>query len=244
MIEINLIPDVKREFLKTKQLRNYVISTSVLVGVGVIGLAVVLGLILGGMLVAEKLQDDGIDKEGKALTSIEDLNKTVTIQQQIEKINAQQAVKTIDSRLFDVMVAIDPPSPNNIKISELKLDPVAKTISVEGSAANGYSALEVVKKTIANTKILTLQNGEEVEVDLATDIVAGDTGFGENAEGQRVLRFSFSFTYSDELFAVSKDPVKLVTPKGKVDVTDSKLGVPSSLFEKRASDEKTDGGGN
>ena len=238
MIEINLIPDVKREFLRTKSMRNFIITVSVFVSAGVVGLALVLGLILSGQLVAEAVQSNSIKNEGKTLTSIEDLNKTVTIQQQLTKIEQQQTSKAVNSRLFDVMTAINPPAPNDIRIALLKMDPNEKTITVEGSAANGYIALEIFKKTITSTKIQSSVGGESSEVLLASnsDITTGDTSFGENAEGNRVLRFSITFKYSDELFAVSEDPVSIITPTGRTDVTDSKLGVPDSLFGQRAED--------
>jgi len=57
MIEINLVPDVKQEYIRARLLRNFVISISVVVGVSVVGLAIALGIILGGQVVAEKLQD-------------------------------------------------------------------------------------------------------------------------------------------------------------------------------------------
>ncbi len=241
MIEINLIPDVKREYLRTRALRNTVISMSILVGVGVVGLAVVLAIVLGGQLVTEALQDRSIKDEGAKLTAIEDLDKTVTIQHQLSVIGEQHASKSINSRLFDVMSAINPPAPNNVTIASLKLNPEEQTITIEGSAANGYTALEVLKKTIGNTYVQVAQEEEDIRLALAQDLTDGDTSFGENAEGRRVLRFSFSFIYPGELFAASDGAVTVVTPQGRVDVTDSKLGVPESLFSERAGD--VDGGG-
>ena len=48
MIEINLIPDVKKELLKANKTRNFVVTISIFVGVGALALVAVLGLILGG----------------------------------------------------------------------------------------------------------------------------------------------------------------------------------------------------
>lgn len=238
MIEINLIPDVKREYLKTRALRNAVITMSIFIGMIIVAIAVVLSLVLGVQLAAQSVQDRAIRAESEKLMGVEDIDKMVTIQHQLELIDGKHASKTVNSRLFDVLSAINPGAPNNAVISTVKLDPTGKTISIEGSAAHGYIALEVFKKTITNTFIHVKQDDDDVKVPLASDIVAGDTSFGENSDGQRVLRFSFSFTYPDELFMISESPVLIVTPQGRTDVTDSKLGVPDSLFGAKANDIK------
>lgn len=244
MIEINLIPDVKREYLKTRALRNAVISTSILIGVVIVGLAVVLGLIFGGQLVTESVQNGTIKSDGEKLMAIEDIDKVVTIQNQLGSIDGQHSSKAIDSRLFDVIAAINPPAPNNAVISTIRLNPGDKSVTIEGSAANGYIALEVFKKTITNTFVQVRDGEEDVKIPLASDIVPGEASFGENAEGQRVLRFSFTFTYPDELFMYSENPVSIVTPEGRIDVTDSKLGIPESLFGAKATDIDESGGDN
>lgn len=236
MIEINLIPDVKREFLKSRALRNTVISTSIFIGVIVVGAAVVLGIVLAGQMVTESMQDGTIKTEGAKLMEIEDIDKMLTIQSQLATIKGQHDQKSVDSRLFDVIAVINPPAPNNAAISNISLDPVGGTIKIEGSAVNGYSALEVFKKTITNTFVQTKQGDEDVKVPLASDIVPGGASFGSSADGQRVLRFSFTFSYPSELFANSDSPVTIVTPERQIDVTDSKLGVPESLFGERAAD--------
>lgn len=231
MIEINLIPDVKREYLRTRSMRNFVISAAVLVTLAAVAVCVVLGLILGGQLVAGSLQDNAIKTENQTLTEVSDLNKAVTIQQQLEAIGQQHQAKRVTSRLFDVLAAINPPAPNNVRISNLRMDPTEKTITIEGSAINGYTALEVFKKTITNTTIQIASDENQTPIQLTDSIQDGETSLGENADGQRVLRFSFSFVYPDELFAVSQQPVTVVTPTGRKDVTDSRLGVPESIFE-------------
>lgn len=54
MIEINLLPNVKRELLKTRAMRNRVISISFLVGGASIAAVVVLALILGSQIAARR----------------------------------------------------------------------------------------------------------------------------------------------------------------------------------------------
>ena len=232
MIEINLLPDVKRELLKTRAMRNRVISISFLVGGASIAAVVVLALILGSQIAAEAVQSGVIKDRNDKLMAVEDLNKVVTIQHQLTKINEQHSGKKINSRIFDVVTAVNPVAPNNVSFSDIKVNPGSKTITLEGSAVNGYSALETLKKTILNTKVQTTDGDKSSEVSLTKEIKDGDTSFGENSEGKKVLQFSFSFEYAEELLAPANNgTVSVLTPTGKVDVTDSRQGIPDSLFK-------------
>ena len=232
MIEINLLPNVKRELLKTRAMRNRVISISFLVGGASIAAVVVLALILGSQIAAEAVQNGVIKDRNDKLMAVEDLNKVVTIQHQLTKINEQHSGKKINSRVFDVVTAVNPVAPNNVSFSDIKVNPGSKTITLEGSAVNGYSALETLKKTILNTKVQTTDGDKSSEVSLTKEIKDGDTSFGENSEGKKVLQFSFSFEYAEELLAPANNgTVSVLTPTGKVDVTDSRQGIPDSLFK-------------
>ena len=232
MIEINLLPNVKRELLKTRAMRNRVISISFLVGGASIVAVVVLALILGSQIAAEAVQNGVIKDRNDKLMAVEDLNKVVTIQHQLTKINEQHSGKKLNSRIFDVVTAVNPVAPNNVSFSDIKVNPESKTITLEGSAVNGYSALETLKKTILNTKVQTTDGDKSSEVSLTKEIKDGDTSFGENSEGKKVLQFSFSFEYAEELLAPANNgTVSVLTPTGRVDVTDSRQGIPDSLFK-------------
>ena len=232
MIEINLLPNVKRELLKTRAMRNRVISISFLVGGASIAAVVVLALILGSQIAAEAVQNGVIKDRNDKLMAVEDLNKVVTIQHQLTKINEQHSGKKLNSRIFDVVTAVNPVAPNNVSFSDIKVNSGSKTITLEGSAVNGYSALETLKKTILNTKVQTTDGDKSSEVSLTKEIKDGDTSFGENSEGKKVLQFSFSFEYAEELLAPANNgTVSVLTPTGKVDVTDSRQGIPDSLFK-------------
>lgn len=232
MIEINLLPNVKRELLKTRAMRNRVISISFLVGGASIVAVVVLALVLGSQIAGEAVQNGVIKDRNDKLMAVEDLNKVVTIQNQLTKINEQHSRKKINSRIFDVVTAVNPVVPNNVSFSDIKVNPESKTITLEGSAVNGYSALETLKKTILNTKVQTTDGDKSSEVSLTKEIKDGDTSFGENSEGKKVLQFSFSFEYAEELLAPANNgTVSVLKPTGKVDVTDSRQGIPDSLFK-------------
>ena len=238
MIEINLIPDIKQELLKAQRVRSNVIAASILAGLVSISIVVLLSIyVFAVQTVRGSLADDSIDKGSNQLIGVEDLSKTLTIQNQLSKISALNDSKNIDSRIFDVLAAIVPPAPNDIQISSLSTDSVSSTVTIEGQAANSYAAVEIFKKTIEGAQIKFQDStGEDQEpVTLASSVNTSDTSYGEDSSGVKVLRFKLSFIYAPELFSpLSKNVSIVIIVNGNV--TDSFLGVPNSIFTDRATD--------
>ncbi len=240
MIQVNLIPDIKRELLRAQQMRRTAISISIIVGVIAGGIVVALGVVLGVQLVHEGITRGNIDTEYKKLKNVDNIENVLTIQNQLSSIQKYQDSRTMDSRLFDVLGAINPASPNDIKFSSVKLDPSTNTVSIQGSALNGYSATETFRKTILNTTIESGSGSDIKTVALTSEVAISETSYGQATDGSHVLRFTLSFVYPDGLFDNSLKNIKVVTPTAKTDVTDSRTRVPESLFTTQA----TDGGSN
>ena len=240
MIEINLIPDVKLELLKARRQRKTVISISILVAMASLGVVVLLGLYtFGGQTLANAIADDSIKNESKKLNEVEDLSKTLTIQNQLTTLQKQHGEKNITSRLFDIISTTVPQGENKVSVSRIALDSEENTISLEGEAANGYEALEVFKKTIEKTTFSYNEDGTaQTPVKIAKSILDGERRYGEDADGNRVLRFSLSFTYPDELFAQTSEQGRIIAPD-RQNATDSLKGVPSSLFTNSENTEGT-----
>jgi len=241
MIQINLIPDIKQELLRAQTTRRTAISVSIFVGLGAAGVVVALAVILGVQLVHENVAQGNIKTEYSKFKGVENIEDVLTIQNQLKTIQSYQDKRTIDSRLFDVLVAINPNSPNNVRFSSVKLDPSTNLLSIEGSAVNGYAATETLQKTILNTKVESGTGNNVVTTALTDDVVIGETSYGEAADGTRVLSFTISFVYPGGLFDNTIKDIKIVTPTAKTDVTDSKTRVPESLFTQKVSTD-TQGG--
>jgi Tfp pilus assembly protein PilN len=236
MIEVNLVPDVKQELIKAQRVRTSVISAAIVVGIGAIGVVVLLGIWVFAVQTARGvLSDNTIKSQSEKLAAVEDIDDTLTIQNQLSKLPEVHDAKPIDSRLFDILTTINPPEPNNVAVTNVSLNSEEKTISIEAQASRSYSALEVFKKTITATKFEFTKDGERQSIALASGLSNGDQSFGEDASGAKVLRFTLTFTYPEELFSRNAQNARIIAPE-KSNVTDSFLGVPNSLFTQRASD--------
>lgn len=236
MIEINLVPDVKQELIKAQRVRASVISIAIVVGIGAVAIVVILALWVFAIQAARGLiSDNTIKNQSEQLSSVEDISNTLTIQHQLSKLSEMHDSKHIDSRLFDILTTINPSAPNNVAITNVSLDSATTTIKIEAQAANGYPALDVFKKTINATTFQFMQDGEKQSVPLASNMSDSDRSYGEDATGAKVLRFTLSFTYPEELFSRMSQNATIVAPE-RTNATDSFLGVPQSLFTQKASD--------
>lgn len=252
MIEINLIPDVKQELLKAQRARAVVISASIVTSIIAMGVVMVILIYMFGVQGVRSLYLDGqIDSKGKQFSSIEDLSKILTIQNQLKTISDLNGQKKMDARVFDMIAAITPQGDNTVSFSQITVgdtaadgsaDPTAPATSggqihLEGQTS-GYDSMEVFKKTIQGTLIQYQQDGETKTVPLAANIDTSDISYGEDADGRRVLRFTLTFDYPAELLAPTSQNLSFKLDANG-NVTDSYLGIPR--FSERAKDI---GGGN
>lgn len=81
----------------------------------------------------------------------------------------------------------------------------------------------------------TDSDNKQQQISLASDISTSDISYGEDSSGTKVLRFTLSFVYADELFSPNSKNVSIVVSTSG-NVTDSYLGVPTSIFTDSATD--------
>ena len=231
MIEINLVPDVKQEFIRAKRVRNLVISGAVLVGIASVGVVVLLALYLFAVQnVRNILADEDITSNHSKLSNVEDIENTLTVQNQLTKLDELHNEKNIASRFFDLLIAVNPTKPNNVSFSLTSFDAEAGTISLEGQSSNGYAAADVLKKTILGTSIsYNDENNEVVTLPLTEQVNTSELSFGEDSSGKKVLHFSLWFEYDPAFFARSSTNAVIIKPN-RQNVTDSYIRLPDSLF--------------
>lgn len=230
MIEVNLVPDVKLELLKAQRQQRLVVSVSILVAIASVAIVVIMsGYAFGVQTVADTLADNGIKSESEKLSEVEGLSKSLTLQAQLDVLADVEADKHVTSRLFDILTVVVPTGTNKVDISRLDLDTDEGTIEIEAQAANGYEAMEVFTKTLAQTTLQYSQEDGGDPTPIATEISLGEQSYGEDSDRNKVLRFSLSFTYAEDLFDSTLSNIKIVGPNQQR-ATDSTQGVPKELF--------------
>ena len=154
--EINLVPDIKHEMIKTIKLRNIIFFICIIVAAVSVGATFIFGAIAGGQQLALNSKKSTIENLSSKLNSFSDLNDYLTIKDQLGNISQLTDNKQVLSRTFNILSAMIPTGADTITISELRIDfsegdPV---LSLEAQANAGtepfidYNVLDAFKKSM------------------------------------------------------------------------------------------------
>ena len=85
--EINLVPDVKGEMIKSLKLRNFIFFLCIVIAAVSTGVTIFFGVIAGGQQLAISSKKSTIDNLSEKLKSYSDLNDFLTIKDQLSNIS-------------------------------------------------------------------------------------------------------------------------------------------------------------
>lgn len=204
MIQINLIPDLKAEFLKAQKIKRTVVSLS-LVAVGVFaGLVVVMFLHVN---VNQKNHTDNlkedIDKLATEYSAAIDLDKVITVQKQLQALPGLHESKPLVSRLAKYLTII---TPENVEITRFSLDLEEKLqISIAGNGAS-VADVNVFADTIKNATFRI--DDDEEDYDPFSNVILENIA----ADDEGAI-YVISFSFDEQLFTNHGD-ITLTVPKG------------------------------
>ena len=153
--EINLVPDIKNEMIKSLKLRNFIFFISLIVAAGSVGVTLFFGGIMGGQQLALTSKQSTLENLSKKINSYEDLSEFLTFQGQISSIDTIVSQKQVLSRTFNILSALIPTGADTITISELSVklgDSPSFTFSAHADAGQepyiDYNVLDSFKKSM------------------------------------------------------------------------------------------------
>jgi len=131
-VQFNLLPDVKLEFNRQKKAKRFVYTLSF------VALAVVIGVLVLSFVIVNVLQkkllsdaNNDVQKYSNQLKSINNLDKVLTIQNQLSALPGLHQKKHVASRLFVYLPQV---TPTKVNIGKMTLDTTANTLSITGTA--------------------------------------------------------------------------------------------------------------
>lgn len=235
MIEINLVPDVKQELIHAQRVRMSVMSISTVIGLVAIGVVIVMGLLLGVQGARGLLLDNSISANSKKLEQVPDINKTLTIQNQLDQIATIHDSEHVNSRIFSVLTSLaQNGSEGAIQYSSVAIDSSSNTVTVQAQTPT-FNGLDAYKKTLAATQFQYTTSGSSSPTteSLASNIGISNQTQAQDSTGNKVVTFTLSFTYDNALVSPSSQNAKTILPQA-TNATDSYKGIPASLFTDKA----------
>lgn len=152
-IQFNLLPDIKIQYLKAKRQQHLVVLASIVSSIIALTVFILLISVVYG-LQKKNLSDLNTDiaAASKELRETKDLNKILTVQNQLGELPTLHDQKVVSSRLYDYLTQVTPADAN---ISKLAIDFQLTTMTIAGSADNlsiVNTYIDTLKFTDFNTK--------------------------------------------------------------------------------------------
>lgn len=219
MIQFNLLPDVKVEFVKAQQMKRLVLGVAIIATGSTFAIFLVLFLTVHG--VQQKSMNDlstDIKKYSTQLQNTKDLNKVLTIQNQLSSLTALHDQKAAALRQFTYIQQI---TPADLRISDYATDFTANTMVITGTAPT----LARVDTFVDTLKFATYTDGTATATQKAfSSVVLAQ--FGKADTG---TTYTINLSFDPTLFRNDSDK-NLVVPSTVT--TRSVVELPADLFVK------------
>jgi len=218
MIQFNLLPSVKMEYVRTRRNKRLIIMIAGLIGAS--SLAIMILLFTGVSIFQKKYSSDlskTIKSESKKLEQIPDLNKILTIQNQLKSLTPLHDKKPVTARVYGYVKQV---TPAKASIAAMKINFDSNTMELTGSADN----ISTINKFVDTLKFTTYKTGDDQSGNAFSAVVLSE--FGRDDKG---ASYTISFAFDPVIYNNSSNAV-LVVPPGKI-TTRSETEKPESLFQ-------------
>jgi Tfp pilus assembly protein PilN len=218
MIQFNLLPDIKIQYLKAKRQEHAVILGATVAIIASVTVFVLLLVVVHG-LQKKNLRDLGADiaSASQELKNTPELTKILTVQNQLTSLPDLHSKKAVSSRLFNYLSQT---TPTDVSIAKLDIDMTANTLHISGTAT-GLNVVNQYTDTLKFTKYTTKENKDQVNA-FSNVVLTGFTRDNKSATYDITLGF-------DPLIFSGAEEVVLTVPE--IISTRSEVDKPNALFQ-------------
>lgn len=227
MIQFNLLPDVKLEYIKARRTKQMVTLVSFIVTGVSVGLVV---LLFVGVNVVQRnhlnnLNDD-IRVKTEQLKSENDIDKILTVQNQLNSLNGLHDAKPAAERLGPYLAQL---TPNEVSISDLSVDFSNQTMKIDGST----DALKWVNTFIDTLKFTTFELDGQQKNAFSGVVMSSFNRADSGQSAGKAAAYQITLTFDPAIFDTTKG-IKLTVPNQIT--TRSVTEKPAPLFEQQSSE--------
>lgn len=217
MIQINLLPDIKKEHLKAVRQKKAILSTATISSGVFLAVVVLLALAVFGV---QKARIDSltksIEEDIAQLKGVQDLDKVLTIQNQLMALPALYEGKPNAGNVFGYISAV---TPADVKLSstQLSFDPATQAtnnMEISGSTAT-FKDVNRFADILKNAKYELIDTGSDKKIEgnaFKSVVIESISKDKQSTEGGATL-FTIVIQYDPEIFNIEYDKVSLKVPK-------------------------------
>jgi Tfp pilus assembly protein PilN len=236
MIQLNLLPDVKLQYIKAQRLRRLVLGAAVLVTL--FAIAVLLVLLSVDGLQKKHLKDlnNDISSETHQLQHEPHISQILTVQNQLESLSTLHSSKPAAIRAFDYLNEV---TPTQVNITEFDVDFTKQTITITGTA-DALSSVNAYIDTLKYTGYTTDTDSKSKPAFKSVVL----TSFGLNSTPQdktQAANYTINLSYDQNIFDITQK-VDLVVPS--LVSTRPQAQQPTDLFKAPVTDSTKGKAGN
>lgn len=221
MIQFNLLPDVKLDYIKAKNLKRTVLVISGLAAASAAAIFILLFLTVN---VFQKTHlgnlDSDIKDKSTQLKNTKDLDKVLTVQNQLTSLPALHSQKPVTSRLFGYLTQL---VPAQVSVGKFDIDFTLKSMNVTGTT----DSLGTVNKFVDTLKFTTFTydpgDGQKKEIKPFTGVVLSTF-----SRTEKDATYGIKLTFDQAIFDSANNGTLSVP---KIISTRSETEKPTDLFK-------------
>jgi hypothetical protein len=227
MIQFNLLPDVKLQYLKARRTQHMVFTVAI---IAIAASLFVLVVLIGTVDVFQKKNLSDLNRDitadSKQLENTPNLSKILTVQNQLQTLTSLHDQKPVTSRLFNFVKQL---TPSDASISQLSVDFTQNTVSIMGDA----NSLDIVNTYVDTLKFTKYKTSDGTSTAAFSGVVL--SAFSRTNSG---ASYTITANFDPTIFSNSSS-ISLTVPN--IISTRSAIDQPTDLFKSSGSSSSTGG---
>ena len=204
MVQLNLLPDVKINYIKTKRTKRMVIGISLVLAAASIGLFV---MMFSFVNIAQKGHISRLDKDTDAAISkiqnTQGVNEILTIQNQLTTVDTKHTEKPSAQRILPYLAQFMPQP--EYRVTSVSVDFASSTMTISGLSPD----LVATNKVIDSFKFAKYKTANSVEGAPFSEIVLSSFSSEKNSDGKTPFSTTMKF---DPIIFKNTEEVNILIP--------------------------------
>lgn len=221
MIQLNLLPDIKQEFVRARRTKRLVIASSI----ALTSISLIIFIVL--LLIVDVVQKQDLSNIGKDISTYSsqlrgttNLNQILTVQNQLKSLPALNAQKPATLRLFGYINQL---TPIKVDITNLDIDYTLYKITINGNADSADTINTFVDTLKFTTYTAQASDGTKTTAKAFANVVL-------SSFNRSTMQVTYSINLNfDPLIFDNTNTASLTVPN--IISTRSEVNQPKALFQ-------------